>query len=112
MTVSPAVVAASYDSLDDLWQPLELGIAPSGAYVVSLAPEERLPPSRRSSGRRLGALRPTAGACPGSNIGQVSLRRARRATPDQGRSWPMPSRLPSLSRNQAARPPLARLLGY
>ena len=42
VNVSPAVVAAHYDGIDDLWAPLELGIAPSGAYVVSLAPEERL----------------------------------------------------------------------
>ena len=53
VTVAPAVVGASYESLDDLWQPLELGIAPSGAYVVSLAPEERLA-LKAELGRRLG----------------------------------------------------------
>jgi SAM-dependent methyltransferase len=34
--VSAAVVAASYDGFEDLWKPLELGVAPSGAYAVSL----------------------------------------------------------------------------
>jgi SAM-dependent methyltransferase len=39
--VVPAVVAAGYDGFDDLWQPLEAGVAPSGAYAVALAPEQR-----------------------------------------------------------------------
>ena len=39
--VVPAVVAASYAGFEDLWQPLEAGVGPSGAYVVALAPEQR-----------------------------------------------------------------------
>ena len=39
--VAAVVVSAGYDDFEDLWAPLELGIAPSGAYVVSLAPERR-----------------------------------------------------------------------
>ena len=35
------IVSAGYDGFEDLWQPLELGVAPSGAYVASLAPEQR-----------------------------------------------------------------------
>jgi hypothetical protein len=32
---------ARYDSFDDLWAPLESGVAPSGAYAVALDPERR-----------------------------------------------------------------------
>lgn len=39
--VSPVVVDAGYDDFEDLWYPLELGVAPSGAYVTSLPPEPR-----------------------------------------------------------------------
>lgn len=39
--VVPVVVAAAYDGFEDLWQPLERGVAPSGAYAVSLGPEAR-----------------------------------------------------------------------
>ena len=39
--VSPVVVSAGYEGFDDLWQPLERGVAPSGAYAVSLPPERR-----------------------------------------------------------------------
>ena len=39
--VEPVVVAAGYADFEDLWQPLELGVAPSGAYVAALAPERR-----------------------------------------------------------------------
>jgi len=35
------VVTAGYDGFEDLWQPLELGVAPSGAYAASLPPERR-----------------------------------------------------------------------
>ncbi|HEU4451218.1 MAG TPA: class I SAM-dependent methyltransferase [Gaiellaceae bacterium] len=35
------LVAASYESFDDLWAPLELGVGPAGAYVVSLDPARR-----------------------------------------------------------------------
>ena len=33
--------SASYDSFDDLWQPLETGLGPSGAYVKALDPDRR-----------------------------------------------------------------------
>jgi len=39
--VADAVVSAGYEDFEDLWQPLELGVAPSGAYATSLPPEER-----------------------------------------------------------------------
>ena len=41
VVVSAAVVSAGYDDFEDLWAPLELGVAPSGAYVAALAPERR-----------------------------------------------------------------------
>jgi hypothetical protein len=40
--VRPVVVAAGYDDFEDLWQPLELGVAPSGAYATSLPSEHRM----------------------------------------------------------------------
>jgi SAM-dependent methyltransferase len=51
--VSPAVVAAGYDGFEDLWQPLELGVAPSGAYATSL-PAERRAALKAELRRRLG----------------------------------------------------------
>ena len=39
--VSTAVVSARYDGFEDLWAPLESGVAPSGAYTVSLSPDRR-----------------------------------------------------------------------
>ena len=39
--VAPAVVGAEYASFEDLWQPLELGVGPSGAYAAALAPADR-----------------------------------------------------------------------
>ena len=39
--VAPVVVAAGYEDYEDLWRPLELGVAPSGAYAASLAPDRR-----------------------------------------------------------------------
>ena len=39
--VSAAMVAADYQSFGDLWQPLENGVGPSGAYASSLPPERR-----------------------------------------------------------------------
>jgi SAM-dependent methyltransferase len=39
--VGPVVVSASYRDFDDLWAPLELGVAPSGAFCVSLPPARR-----------------------------------------------------------------------
>lgn len=40
--VSPIVVEARYDDFEDLWQPLELGVGPSGAYATSLPSELRM----------------------------------------------------------------------
>ena len=52
--VVPVVVTAAYDGFEDLWQPLELGVAPSGRYVLSLAPERRAA-LKEELRRRLGA---------------------------------------------------------
>ncbi len=52
--VAPVVVSADYDDFEDLWQPLELGVAPSGAYVASLEPEQRAA-LKDELRRRLGA---------------------------------------------------------
>ena len=41
VAVSEAVVAASYEGFEDLWAPLERGVAPSGAYAAGLAAERR-----------------------------------------------------------------------
>jgi SAM-dependent methyltransferase len=35
------VVEVAYSSFDDLWQPLESGVGPSGAYAAALPPERR-----------------------------------------------------------------------
>ena len=51
--VRPAVVAADYDHFEDLWQPLELGVGPSGAYATSL-PSERRMALKAELRRRLG----------------------------------------------------------
>jgi hypothetical protein len=51
--VRPVVVAAGYDDFEDLWQPLELGVAPSGAYASSL-PAERRTALKAELRRRLG----------------------------------------------------------
>jgi SAM-dependent methyltransferase len=40
--VSAVVVSAGYDGFEDLWAPLELGVAPSGAYAASLAPKRQV----------------------------------------------------------------------
>ena len=53
VSVSEAVVGADYDGLEDLWQPLETGVGPVGAYVTTLAPERRAA-LRTELGRRLG----------------------------------------------------------
>lgn len=53
VNVSTVVVAAGYDSFEDLWQPLELGVAPSGAYAASL-PSERRATLKEEFRRRLG----------------------------------------------------------
>ncbi|MFL5824898.1 MAG: class I SAM-dependent methyltransferase [Thermoleophilaceae bacterium] len=34
-------VSTRYDDFDDLWEPLESGVAPSGAYAAALSPERR-----------------------------------------------------------------------
>lgn len=39
--VSAVVVAAGYSGFEDLWHPLESGVAPSGAYAASLPTERR-----------------------------------------------------------------------
>ena len=39
--ISPVVVTAPYQHFEDLWQPLELGVGPSGAYAASLTSERR-----------------------------------------------------------------------
>lgn len=51
--VNGAVVSASYDGFEDLWQPLELGVGPSGAYVAGL-PRERRAALKRELRERLG----------------------------------------------------------
>jgi SAM-dependent methyltransferase len=35
------VVAAEYESFEDLWEPYTAGVGPAGAYAVSLAPDRR-----------------------------------------------------------------------
>jgi SAM-dependent methyltransferase len=63
--VAPVVVSAGYDGFEDLWQPLEVGVAPSGAYAASLAPEQRAALKqelRRRLGVGDGAFRLTARA--------------------------------------------------
>jgi SAM-dependent methyltransferase len=51
--VKPIVVSAQYENFDDLWSPLEVGVGPAGAYVMSLdlASRTRLKAELR---RRLG----------------------------------------------------------
>jgi hypothetical protein len=51
--VSPLVVGARYAGFEDLWQPLEAGVGPSGAYAAALAPEPRAA-LREELRRRLG----------------------------------------------------------
>ena len=53
-TVEGVVVGASYASFEDLWEPLERGVAPSGAYVASRTPEQRAALARELRAR-LGA---------------------------------------------------------
>jgi hypothetical protein len=36
-----AVVSAGYDDFEDLWLPLERGVGPAGAYVLTLDDERR-----------------------------------------------------------------------
>ena len=51
---SELVVEADYSGFDDLWQPLESGAGPSGAYAAAL-PAERRAQLREELRRRLGA---------------------------------------------------------
>jgi hypothetical protein len=39
VTVTEAVVDASYEDFEDLWAPFERGVGPAGAWAVSLEPE-------------------------------------------------------------------------
>lgn len=39
--VQPLTVRAAYEGFDDLWSPLESGVGPAGAYVLSLEPAGR-----------------------------------------------------------------------
>jgi ubiquinone/menaquinone biosynthesis C-methylase UbiE len=39
--ITGVVVTAGYEGFEDLWEPLESGVAPSGAYVASLSPDRR-----------------------------------------------------------------------
>lgn len=48
------VVAASYESFDDLWEPFTKGVGPAGAYASSLDPEAQAE-LREEFGRRLGS---------------------------------------------------------
>jgi SAM-dependent methyltransferase len=52
--VGPVVVSAAYRDFDDLWAPLEAGVAPSGAFCVSLPPLRRAALRRRFT-ERLGS---------------------------------------------------------
>jgi SAM-dependent methyltransferase len=51
--VDAVVVAAEYDGFEDLWHPLELGVAPSGAYAAAL-PADRRAALKDELRRRLG----------------------------------------------------------
>jgi SAM-dependent methyltransferase len=42
VSVRPVTVAAGYEGFEDLWQPLELGVGPSGTYASSLPSERRV----------------------------------------------------------------------
>lgn len=41
VTISSVVVTAGYEGFEDLWEPLEFGVSPSGAYVASLGADQR-----------------------------------------------------------------------
>jgi SAM-dependent methyltransferase len=53
VSVAPAEVSAGYAGFEDLWLPLEAGVAPSGAYAASL-PAERRDELKSELRRRLG----------------------------------------------------------
>lgn len=50
--VAPVSVSAGYDDFEDLWEPLESGIGPAGAYAAALPPERRAA-LKAELGRRL-----------------------------------------------------------
>ena len=54
VTVSAVTVTAGYEGFEDLWEPLESGIGPAGAYVASLAPD-RVTALKADFQQRLGA---------------------------------------------------------
>jgi SAM-dependent methyltransferase len=54
VTGTELTVEAGYENFDDLWQPLEAGVGPSGAYAAALPPEGRAA-LREELRRRLGA---------------------------------------------------------
>lgn len=54
VAVGPVVVSAGYRDFDDLWAPFDVGVAPSGAFCVSLLPERRIMLRRRFA-ERLGS---------------------------------------------------------
>ncbi len=39
--IKPATVSAGYDGFEDLWEPLESGVGPAGAYVAALPADQR-----------------------------------------------------------------------
>jgi hypothetical protein len=41
VSCGPLVVRASYTDFEDLWAPLETGVAPSGAFCTALDDERR-----------------------------------------------------------------------
>lgn len=41
VAVSAAVISAKYEDFDDLWQPLESGVGPAGAYTAALSADRR-----------------------------------------------------------------------
>ena len=51
--VSEGVVSASYRGFEDLWQPLEMGVGPAGAYAASLNQHDR-DALKQAMGARLG----------------------------------------------------------
>jgi SAM-dependent methyltransferase len=42
VSVSPVIVVGRYEDFEDLWEPLERGVGPSGSYVASLAVGQRV----------------------------------------------------------------------
>jgi SAM-dependent methyltransferase len=53
VAVAPVTVSAGYEGFDDLWEPLEHGVAPSGAYAAAL-PDDRSAALKEELRRRLG----------------------------------------------------------